>query len=373
MRVLFWGELFWPYVGGPEQLSMRLLPALRELGHEFIVITSHHDRALPDRDSLDGIPIYRFPFRDALHRRDAKALTATRERVADVVTSFSPAMVHMGAFGPSALVYLMTPAARTMPLLATVQHQLLPASHGPNSLLGRLLDASSWVRTVSRSVLLELRERKPELATRSSVIYSFVESTEPASAAPAPFESPVVLCLGRLIADKGFDVAIRAFGDVLEAFPNARLVVAGDGVCRDALQTLAATAGISGRVTFSGWVEPGAVRDMMNRATLVLLPSRREGLPMVAIQAAFAQRPIVAANVGGMSEVVLHGRTGLLAPPGDEDALARAVCALLRDPERARGLAAAARAHALERFSKARCVASFDGLYRRLSPTPAKA
>jgi glycosyltransferase involved in cell wall biosynthesis len=111
----------------------------------------------------------------------------------------------------------------------------------------------------------------------------------------------------------------------------------------------------------------------MNRATLVLLPSRREGLPMVAIQAAFAQRPIVAANVGGMSEVVLHGRTGLLAPPGDEDALARAVCALLRDPERARGLAAAARAHALERFSKARCVASFDGLYRRLSPTPAKA
>jgi glycosyltransferase involved in cell wall biosynthesis len=61
MRVLFWSELFWPYIGGVETLSTKLLSALRKRGYEVIVVTSHHYLDLPDGAQYKGIPVYRFP------------------------------------------------------------------------------------------------------------------------------------------------------------------------------------------------------------------------------------------------------------------------------------------------------------------------
>ena len=66
MRVLFWSELFWPYIGGAEVLASKLLPALRNRGYEFIVVTSQDYLGLPDEGQYEGIPIYRLPFRKAL-------------------------------------------------------------------------------------------------------------------------------------------------------------------------------------------------------------------------------------------------------------------------------------------------------------------
>ena len=83
-----------------------------------------------------------------------------------------------------------------------------------------------------------------------------------------------------------------------------------------------------------GWVEPSGVPALLNTATVVLMPSRREGLPLVGIQAALMARPIVAAaRAGGLPEIVVHGQTGLLVEKEDSRALAAAVAYLL-DPRR---------------------------------------
>ena len=366
MRVLFWADLFWPYIGGPECFSAQLLPALRDLNHEFVVITSHHDQDLPNQDSLDGIPIHRFPFRHALEQRDMNLLAQVRNQVAELKRSFAPDLIHMSAFGPSVLFHLMTSGSHPTPSIATVQHQLLSTSKQSRSLLTRIVNEADWVRTVSESVLMQLQQWKPELISRSSVTYSFVEQRSCNRITPVSFDPPVILCLGRLVPVKGFDLAVRMLETMVKEFPDVQMIIAGEGVSRDALQHQVEVAGLSGSVSFLGLVRPELIWEVLDRATLVLIPSRSEGLPTTAIQAALAERPIVAADVGGMSEVVVPGKTGVLVDKENVEALEHAVRALLQCPNHARELATAARRHALEHFSKTHCVARFDELYRQI-------
>jgi glycogen(starch) synthase len=189
--------------------------------------------------------------------------------------------------------------------------------------------------------------------------------------APAelPFEPPCILCLGRLVPEKGVDVALRVLANVRLRVPGVRLVVAGDGGERSRLEREARELGLGEEVRFVGAVAPEDVPAVINRATLVLMPSRREGLPLVAIEAALMGRPVVATAVSGLAEVVTDGETGRLAAKDDVEGLSRAVLDLLAHPEGTRRMGRSARERARDRFGLARCAASFDALYQRLVPS----
>jgi len=101
MRVLFWTELFWPYIGGVEVHGTRLLPALRERGYEFIVVTSHDHLDLPDEARYKGIPVYRFPFRAVFATRNVDQLVEVRQRITNLKRTFAADLVHINSVGPS--------------------------------------------------------------------------------------------------------------------------------------------------------------------------------------------------------------------------------------------------------------------------------
>jgi glycogen(starch) synthase len=170
----------------------------------------------------------------------------------------------------------------------------------------------------------------------------------------------------RLVPAKGFDLALTALASIIDRFPNIRLVVAGDGSARSALEQQAADLGLRQVVEFVGWVEPDEVPRLLNTATMVLLPSRREGLPLVAVQAALMARPIVATRVSGLPEVVVHQQTGWLVEKEDSRSLAEAIAFLLEHLETAIQMGQAARRRAQEVFSWRHCVAAYDALYQRL-------
>jgi glycogen(starch) synthase len=120
-------------------------------------------------------------------------------------------------------------------------------------------------------------------------------------------------------------------------------------------------------VSLVGMVSPTDVPALMSRATIVLVPSRdEEGFGLVALEAAFAERPVIASQVGGLPEVVLNGKTGLTVPPDDAPALASAIASLLQDRSRAAALGTAARTRALEHFSVSRMADQYEALYERL-------
>lgn len=362
MRVLFWSDLYWPYIGGAEVFASKLMAALRPKGVEFLVITSHHDRELADEDEYDGITIRRLPYREAIGGRDARAVLRAMKETAAIKRAFAPDLIHMNAIGPSALFYLRSLGSSSAPLLVTLQQEVLPSQAGGSaSLMSQLLETAWHVVGCSETVLEQVRAAHPEVRGRSSRIYNGVD-VPPQLPAPLP-ATPHVLALGRLVPAKGFDVALRAFAIVATAMPHVRFTMAGDGAGRDDLLALATELGLGGRVAMPGWIDPGDVPQLLNEASVVVMPSRREGLPIVAVQAALMARPIVATAAGGLREIVQDRVTGRTVRGEDEHAVAAAILELLGDRRAAEALGAQARAHVLRALDWDQTVTSYHDLY----------
>jgi glycogen(starch) synthase len=370
MRILFWQELFWPHIGGIEVLATKLLGGLRQRGYEITVVTRQDRADLPKEAQYQGIQIYRYPFPwTAFSKGDLFQLLEVRKQIARLQRTLQPDLVHMNCFGPSFLFYHDTMNLHPAPLLATLhtmpQAVMPEKAFGQDGLFRKTLRMASWISCVSSAVLAEARALMPEMAAYSSVVYNGLEVPGVAPA-PLPFHPPRLLCLGRLSKEKGFDVAVKAFASLIDRFPNARLVIAGDGPLRSPLENQATELGLERSVEFVGWVTPENVPELLNAATIVIMPSHREGLPSVALEAALLGRPVVATRVGGLPEIVVHKKTGLLVDDATPEAFAAAIRLLLEQPQTATAFGHAARRRAQELFSFERYVDAYDELYRMI-------
>lgn len=177
----------------------------------------------------------------------------------------------------------------------------------------------------------------------------------------------LLLVLAALVRRKGIDVLLDALTRVHDArvLPGSggiRLVVAGEGPERAALEEQASRAGLDGRVAFLGRREDKG--DLLAACDVLVLPSRREGLGVAALEAMAAARAVVATRVGGLAEVVADGRTGLLVEPGDPDALAHALERVVGDPELRASLSAAGPERVAQGYLPEQMVSSYEELYR---------
>ena len=174
--------------------------------------------------------------------------------------------------------------------------------------------------------------------------------------------APRLAVIGRLVPIKGHDVLLRAVAAVRSDLPGITLEIAGDGPLEQELRSTAARLGLDGVASFLGRVAPAA--PVFERAEVVVVPSFGEGFGMVALEAMERGRPVIASAVGGLPEIVEDGRTGLLVPVGDAEALARAIRELAGDPARAAATAAAGRLRAIEGFAQERCTDRIEAIYR---------
>ena len=368
MRVLFSSGAFWPVIGGVEVRAAKLLPALRDRGHEFIVVTGQSSPDLPAQATFQGIPIYRFPFGEI--GQNLNRLTKIQQQIQELKRSFAPDLIHRNGVGADGLFCLTAAKAPPVPLVVTLINDLLTHSTRQDSLLGHLLRSADWVTTVSAAALVQTRALVPEIISRSTVIHSGLQD-QGCVPPPLPTDVPRLLCLGRLVPQKGFDIALQALSTVVKRFSKTRLVIAGDGPERVALEQQAVQMGLAGAVDFLGWVPPDQIPAVLGSATVVVMPSRWEGLPNVALQAALMARPVVGARVGGLPEIIEHGKTGLLVAPEDSAALVDAITFLLGNPETATRIGQAAQARVQNEFSWERYVDAYDTLYRKLGHTKA--
>ncbi len=365
MRILFWSERFWPTIGGVGISASRLLPGLLPRGYEFVVVTLKENSNLPEEDDYDGIPVYRLPFWTAIATGDANQIIELRQRVTRLKKTFAPDLVHINFLGASVLFHFQTVDVHPAPLLVSMDSAFPNQEVGWDSLVGRTLRSADWVTCVSAASLAQARRLVPEITPRSSFIYKGqkVPILQPE---PLPTAEPRLLCLGRLVRSKGFDLSLTAFASILPRFPKARLVIAGDGPDRPGLTRQISELGLESAVDMVGWIHPDEVPALMNTATLVVIPSRSDGLPNVAKEAALMARPVVATRVGGLPEIIVHQQTGLLVDPEDSAALAEAIVFLLDHPQESVWMGQAARARVQEVFGWDRYVEAYDALYQKL-------
>jgi glycosyltransferase involved in cell wall biosynthesis len=366
VRVLLWGELFWPNLGGAELFAAALMRALRPRGYTFAVVASHDRAGLPDADVFEGIPVYRLPFREVLSRRRIDELPAIASRANQLCRRFAPDRILLNGIAPNAFFCVRTAAAVGTPLIARVNHEL-SAAPARGTLAQQVLRRADWVIGVSTATLDRARLLEPSIGPCSSVIYNGVQS--PAELPDAPTSmAPNLLCLGRLVHAKGFDLAIGALPAILRVAPGTTLTIVGDGPERGALQTQAAAIGVADAVRFTGWVAPEEAAAVIRDATVVLIPSRSEGLPAVALEAAAMGRPMVAIPTGGVAEIVIDGETGFLV---GAEGLADAVIALLGDASMAKRFGRAAWRRVRDVFDPKTCFDAYDALLRRVGPRAA--
>jgi len=363
VRALFWTDWFLPSIGGVEVFSARLLPDLTRRGHKIVVVAGHHQAGLPDETDWDGVTVRRFPFHPVLAAGDMDRMTTTLLQVARLKRELQPDLVHLNTLGPSVLFHLETSGRCPAPVLLTMHSPVMDDAVRLDTLYGRALRSANWVNCNSKAVRADLCSRLPQMCERSSVTYYGMDAP-PLHPSVRPREDPVVLGFGRLVRDKGFDLAVTAFALVVRRFPRARLVLAGDGAARSELEQLVAKLGLSNSVRFLGAVAPERVPGLLNDASLVIVPSRwNEPFGLVALEAALMARPVVAARVGGLAEAVEHGKTGLLVEREDIATMADAMLYLLANYRIADRIGATARERARERFSWNRCVDEYERLY----------
>lgn len=170
--------------------------------------------------------------------------------------------------------------------------------------------------------------------------------------------------VGRLTSVKNPSLFVEAAGRVVQQYPQARFVFVGDGELRPALEDQVDALGLTQHVIFAGWqVDMPAVYADLD---LLALTSLNEGTPVTAIEALATGTPVVATDVGGVPDVVVNHKTGMLVPSGDAEEVAQAILQLLCAPEQARALARAGQADILERFDLTRLVGDMESLYLAL-------
>jgi glycosyltransferase involved in cell wall biosynthesis len=226
------------------------------------------------------------------------------------------------------------------------------------------------VVAVSRAVARDLVERYRLPAAQIVVIPNGID---PAAFVPArpqeatraalglPSEARLIGLVGRLTRQKGPDVLIAALPPLVSAWPDLRCLFVGDGVLGEELRGRAAAHAVGSHCMFLG--PRSDVADLMAILEVVVLPSRSEGLPFALLEAMAVAKPVVATRVGGSSEVVEDGRTGLLVPPEDPAALAQALRRLLNDPVEAAAMGRRGRERVVREFSLGQSVGALQELY----------
>jgi glycosyltransferase involved in cell wall biosynthesis len=359
-RLLF--VLTEPVRGGIEEVVLALLQRLDR--DEFRLGLAAPgpllDALAPD---LAGVPL------------DAEGLDACTR------PGFARLSVFMRRFRPTVVnPHLFRSTAVAAPLARWHGARVVETYHGreawrhsflPDRLVSRLLDRVIAVSEAARTFLIR---GKGYAAAKITVVPNGRDLSvfTPGHARDAVRKelgldraAPRVGVVGRLEPQKGHVYLLQAWPSVAREFPDARLLLVGDGGLRQALQAQARAAGVADSVLFAGF--RADVPRLLDALDILCLPSLFEGMPLTVIEGAAMARPVVATAVDGTPEVVRHGRTGCLVPPADPSALASALLALLRDPDGARRMGQAARDWARLHFDLDRQVAATAHVYRSLA------
>ena len=363
---------------------LKLAVALRDQGVDVHVVAPSADH-LPATDRFDGIPVERFRYAPRRYEKLAYAgnmHTQVRDswgaRLAllgflgsefgsavRARRAFEPDVVHAHWWFPGGLVGTWLSGLSGVPLVTTLHGTDVRLARGTamaRPLFRHVLQQSRAVTTVSRW-----------LARETETLVSGVT----ASVAPMPVATDLfspggdrdpnrLLFVGRLTAQKGISVLVDALGRMRN---TPALDVVGDGPLGPELAARAVALGIADRVQWLGQLPQPRLADLYRRATALVVPSTDEGLGLVAVEAQLCETPVVANESGGLIDTVQHDRTGILVPPGNADALAAALDALMDRPDRGADLGRAGRIVALAGFAPESAARRYAGIYRSVVGT----
>ena len=345
-------------ISGAETHLLSLLPRLRERGWDVRLLQLHENErgAFEFADALrsNGVPV------DMIRLR-ADVDPVAFGRVVAYLARTRPLMLHTHLVHADVYGQVAGTVAR-VPFRVSTKHGFNEFRENPGfAIADRAVAGLAHTHiAISRGLARYLADVEGFDETEFAIVhYGIVPGDEPKT----PPNEPRLLCIGRLIPIKGHIVLLRAFAEARREVPALTLDIAGRGPLEPALRALVKELDLDDAVRFLGFVSP--ISKAIDEAAAVVVPSLGEGFGMVALEAMERARPVIAADVGGLSELVVDGETGLLVPTAEAEPLCRALVAIAASPELRLRMGEAGRVRALEHFAEERNVERTELLYRR--------
>ncbi len=373
MRLLFINSEYPPVGGGAGNASANLARLFVEMGSEVTVITCAFDHL--SRDELrEGVRILRGPAsRRRADRSDAleqsifivgavwRSIAFVRRSKPDVVLAF---------FGvPSGVVAWLLKIAFGIPYVVSLRGGDVPGFRPYDFWLYHKLAAPIlrliWhgaAAVVANSTGLRDLANAFDATADIAVVANGVDIQRFGSV-HRTWTDPRLLSVGRIVHQKGLDLALAALGGLKDCDWEWKIV--GDGPELPVLQAMIREQGLGDRVHFLGWLKPADVEEAYARANLFLFPSRDEGMPNAVLEAMASGLPVVATKIAGNEELVIDGETGILVPVEDVVALGRALRELLLDGGRRERMGQAGRERVEREFAWAKAAERYQSILKK--------
>ena len=359
MRILILNSEYPPIGGGAGNASAHIAAQLEQMGHVITVVTSRFGR-LPHQEQNRGVTIHRIP---SLRRRQDRSnpleqalfILSASFWLLGLIPHFKP-NATLAFFGvPSGVVAWLAKKLYHIPYIVSLRGGDVPGF--------RPYDFDVYHKLIAPFLRVIWRNAGAVVAN-SSGLRTLANAFDPRLEIPVipngidlpayktperDWSFPRLLSVGRIVHQKGLDVAMRALGGLKEL--SWEWQIAGDGPQMTALQSLAEELGIGDRVIFPGWHSREQLRDRYRTANIFLFPSRHEGMPNAVLEAMASGLPVIASCIAGNEELVVPDKTGYLVPSEDIEALRTALKKMLRDPALREKLGSASRQHVEENYS----------------------
>lgn len=352
-------------LGGAEQVVIRLAAGLERRRFAPLICCLDEPGPFAPQAEAAGVEVVAFDKRGPVDVRAAWRLARLlRSRRVDVV--------HTHLWGGSFWGRLAALAAR-VPAIVTTEHNVDTWKRAYHLALDRALAPATTCLVAVSPAVREFYEARGVGRGRWRVVYNGVDTSAvpPRGRRPAFRElgigadERVVALVGRLVPAKAPEVFLQAMAIAAARVPALRGLVVGDGPLRGDLEAEARGLGLERRVVFAGVRRD--VPALLAGLDALVFTSLREGLSMAMLEAMAAGVPVIATPVGGTPELITHGVTGLLVPPGQPESLADALVALLGDAALAAAIRHAARGCVEGRFSLKAMTEAHESLYEEAS------
>jgi glycosyltransferase involved in cell wall biosynthesis len=351
-------------MGGADQQILILARAMRARGHDVRIVALAPLGPMGQEALDEGIPT------ESLELRRNLGIFSRTLRLIRMIRAWRPDVLHSHMVHANLLARAVRPLAR-VPVLVSTIHSINdggPLRMAAYRLTSGLIDRCTIISQLAAERYIAIGAVPPH---RLQVVPNAVDTSRfrriPGARAAIRQELGlgndfVWLAVGRFEEPKDYPTMIAALARLAAVHPASRLLLVGKGSLQDEVETLVRAAGLEARVHFLGVRRD--IPELMSAADGYVLSSAREGMPVVLLEAAAVELPVVATRVGGVAEVVEDGTTGFLVPPGDPGALGGAmkrIEALTGDVRAAIG--SRGRALVEQRYGTARVMDMWERLY----------
>lgn len=350
--ILIFSAFYTPFLGGAEMFVREITKRLKDK-YQFIIITSRIQRTLPREEEREGIKVYRVGFGFKIDKyfypvlAPFKSYFVKHDLVQAVLESYA---------GLALLVYRIF---QKKPALLSLQSQ---KDSIPKFLFKRIHLVPDKVHAISNV----LAQRAKEFGAKNiEVIPNGVDPEKFKNLNTFLKEKHRIISVAHLKKVKGIEYLIRAMPEISETFPDAKLVLVGEGPEREKLRLKSQELKISDRVEFKGTLSSARIPEELMKSEVFVLPSISEGMGIALVEARAAEIPVVATRVGGILDVIEDQKTGILVEPKDSQAIAKAVIKIFSEPVFAQNLIKEARLN-LEEYDWQNIAEKINKIYQEL-------